>query len=348
MTTDSHKNDSGKQPDTLKVREDWLALINEEALDPQVPICDAHHHFLPASAYLVDEFLRDAQGGHNVLRTVHVEAGSEFRTVGPEELRPVGETEFVLTQIARHPNNTINVAAGIVGFADLTLGSSVVPLLEAHLSASDRFRGIRQSRTWHDSPKIISWADKPKALLDDRFLAGFAYLEKYNLTFDAWVFHTQLAEVADLANAFPGTTIVLNHAGGPIGVGPYYGKHDEVFSEWRRGITSLADYPNIAVKLGGLGMPMCGFRWRKGERPPTSPELAEAMAPYYLWCIEHLGPDRCMFESNFPADKVSYSYTVLWNAFKLIVRHLAEHERAALLHDTAARVYRLDGSGDGP
>jgi L-fuconolactonase len=325
------------------VREDWLSLTVEDALEPELPICDAHHHLLSEEPYLVDEFLRDASGGHNIVRTVHVESDSaHYRTDGPVELRPVGETEFVVGQTSGHEGEAPAVAAGIVGFADLTLGAAVVPLLEAHIAAADgRFRGIRQSRTWHDSPAILSWAPTPNPLADPAFRAGFAHLERYELNFDAWIFHTQLPELATLAVAFPGTAIVLNHLGGPLGVGPYYGRRDEVFEEWKRGIAALAACENVVVKLGGLGMPMCGFRWRKADVPPGSTELAEAMTPYYLWCIDQLGAGRCMFESNFPADKVSYSYTVLWNAFKRFAHDLSAADRAALFHETASRVYRL-------
>jgi len=148
-------------------------------------------------------------------------------------------------------------------------------------------------------------------------------------------------ELADLARAFPGTTIILNHTGGPLGIGPYTGKREEVFQEWKRGIVALANCPNVVVKLGGLGMPICGFGWNERVTPPSSAELAEAMAPYFRWCIEHFGVDRCMFESNFPADKVSYSYTVLWNAFKRISKDFSPEDRSALFHDTAVKVYRL-------
>ncbi len=322
----------------------------EDPLDPQAPICDAHHHLVSAQPYLVEEFLRDIARGHNVVSTVHVESDpTHYRANGPTALEPVGETEFVVAQARRARGTTTNVAAAIVGFADLTRGAAVEPVLEAHIAASDgRFRGIRHSRTWHESPELLSWASSPRPLADESFRAGFACLETYGLSFDAWIFHTQIAEVSELADAFPGTTIVLNHVGGPLGVGPYRGRREEVFEEWKRGIATLAACPNVVVKLGGLGMPMCGFRWRKAAVPPGSTELAEGMAPYFTWCVDQLGAGRCMFESNFPADKVSYSYTVLWNAFKRIASSFPERDRAALLHDTAARVYCLQSRGGGP
>jgi L-fuconolactonase len=89
-------------------------------------------------------------------------------------------------------------------------------------------------------------------------------------------------------------------------------------------------------------MVRCGFGWSEQTTPPTSAELVEATAPYYLYCIEHFGPDRCMFESNFPVDKLSYGYTVVWNSFKRMTMDFSAAERSALFHDTATRVYRLE------
>jgi predicted TIM-barrel fold metal-dependent hydrolase len=234
------------------------------------------------------------------------------------------------------------VAAGIVGFADLTLGSEVAPVLEAHIAASrNRFRGTRFTSTWDASNEISSRVKTPKMLSDSKFREGFACLHKYNLSFDAWLYHTQLLDLADLANAFPDTPIILNHIGGPIGIGPYARKREEVFQEWKQGIASLSTCPNVALKLGGFGMPLLGFGWHERPKPPNSAELAEAIAPYIHWCVDRFGPDRCMFESNFPVDKASYSYTVVWNAFKRISKDFSPRDRAALFHDTAVKVYRL-------
>lgn len=250
-----------------------------------------------------------------------------YRQEGPLDMQPVGETEFIerITARTQNQNGTTRVAAGIVSFADLGLGTAVAPVLEAHIAAGKgRFRGIRSNRP-QGNPK---WRD------------GFACLEKYGLSFDSWQTGT-LTEIADIAKAFPATTIILNHIGGPFGIGPLSSKRDEVVSEWHRGLASLAHYPNVLVKLGGLGMRSFGFGWHEQTEPPTPDEMARTMAPYYLECIEKFGPGRCMFESNFPVDRVSYSYSALWSAFKLIVKDLSPDEQSALLHDTAARAYRL-------
>jgi predicted TIM-barrel fold metal-dependent hydrolase len=326
----------------------WLARTTEEVIEPDLLICDPHHHLwdLPDSRYLVDELLEDIGRRHRVTKTGFVECLQKYRTDGPNELRPVGETEFVerITGTSEsHAGNT-RVAAGIVGFADLTLGSAVQRVIEAHMEASRRFRGLRHASAWDASDQIHnSHTNPPKDLLQSRsFRAGFACLSKFGLSFDAWVYHPQIPELVDLARAFPDVTIVLDHIGGPLGIGPYAGKRDEVFGLWRRNIAQLAQCENVVVKLGGLTMTMSGFGWHKRDVPPGSIELAEAMGPYYRTCIECFGAERCMFESNFPVDRASCTYSIQWNAFKRLTRGYSQAERSALFHDTAARVYRLD------
>lgn len=329
----------------------WLALTREDPIDPDLPIIDPHHHFwdYPTSRYLLEELLEDTGSGHTIAHTVFVECLSMYRPDGPVALRPVGETEFVRDVTAAKgavPGGPTQVAGGIVGFADLTLGEAVAPILEAHIEAGDgRFRGVRHAVAWHPDETIHNAHTHPpeKLLLDPDFRRGFALLRKYDLSFDAWLYHPQLMELVDLARAFPDTVIILDHAGTPLGLGPYAGRQAAVFQSWRRGIDAVAACENVVVKLGGLGMKVCGFGWYKQEKPPTSKALAEATAPYYHYCIERFGAERCMFESNFPVDKPSYSYGVLWNAFKRMASGFTPTERNALFHDTAARVYGLTG-----
>jgi len=327
--------------------EAWLALTTEEPIDPELPICDPHHHLWdrPNIRYVLEELLQDIGGGHNIAQTVFVECRSEYRQEGPEEMRPLGETEFVegiADQCQGGQYGKTRVAAGIVGFADLTLGSAVTPVLEAHTAASKkRFRGIRHITAWDSNLDVRSSTMTPELMSGSKFREGFACLKKNDLSFDAWLYHPQIMELVDLAKAFPEIPVILDHVGGPLGAGYYAERRGEVFQEWKISIAALAACPNAVVKLGGLGMPICGFGWHEQERPPSSSEMAEAMAPFYLWCIEQFGVDRCMFESNFPVDKVSGSYTVLWNAFKRICADFSPADKAALFHDTAARVYRL-------
>jgi L-fuconolactonase len=342
-------------------RDAWLNLTREDALEPELPICDPHHHLwdypegLPENRvppytrreqhYLLKELLEDTRGGHNILKTVFIECSSMYKSDGPTEMRCVGETEFVqgiAAQSASGQYGNTRVAEGIVGFADLTLGGPVSAVLEAQVKASpNRFRGIRYISTWDPSKEIASRVKSSTLFAEPRFREGFACLHKYDLSFDAWLYHTQLTGLADLARDFPDTAIIVDHIGGPLGIGPYAQKGQEVIQEWQRGITALAARPNVVMKLGGIGMPMMGFGWADREKPPGSTELAKAMAPYFDWCIKKFGADRCMFESNFPVDKHAYSYTVIWNAFKIYSKKFSSKERAALFQDTALRVYKL-------
>ena len=332
----------------LAEREEWLNQTIEEPLDPSLPICDPHHHLWYGSGneYTVEDFLRDISGGHNIRKTVFVESGLMFKEDAPAELQSVGETEFIrkLPQPKQENETEPEIAAGIVGFADLTLGASVAPVLEAHIAAGkQRFRGIRHIAAWDTNRDVHSRRNTPPSLLmDSKFREGFATLQRYNLSFDAWLYHPQLNELIDLTRAFQDTTIILDHVGGPLRIGPYTSRREAVFQEWQRSIAELASCDNVSVKLGGLGMRIFGVDWDKTDNPRSSAELASAFKPYITWCIERFGVERCMFESNFPVDKASYSYAVLWNAFKRLTKDYSEDERLALFYDTASKVYRLN------
>jgi predicted TIM-barrel fold metal-dependent hydrolase len=311
----------------------------EEILEPDLLICDPHHHLWnhPGSRFMVDELRADTGSGHGVVRTVFVECLSGYRTDGPEAFRPVGETEFV---VAADP---VGFIAGIVGFADLRV-PEIKDVLAAHIEAgAGRFRGIRHANAWDPHPDIRpSHTNPPPGLLSDpAFRSGFAALGRAGLSFDAWLYHPQISELTDLARAHPDVRIVLDHLGGPLGIGPYQGRRDEVLKTWRLAMEDLARCPNVVVKLGGIGMPVFGMTWHRQPDATTSEELAAVWGGEIRWCIDQFGVDRCMFESNFPVDKASCSYAVLWNAFKRIVVDASPSEKAALFHDTATRTYRL-------
>ncbi len=320
--------------------------IAEFPLESDLPICDAHHHLWERSpeVYLLNELQADLSSGHNVVATVAVECGYGYRKNGPDKMKPVGETEFlesIAERAASDPAIKTRVAAAIVGFADLSLGDEVAPVLEAHAAASpSRFRGIRHSTTWDGSGALRNEA-LSGLLGDAKFRRGFAQLDRLSLSFDAWLYHPQLDEVAALARAFPDVTVVLNHVGAPLGVGPYAGKRDEVFQVWSQGIAAISTCPNVAIKLGGAGSARSGYDWHERSVKPSSEELAAILKPYFEWCIEKCGVERCMFESNFPVEKRANSYVVVWNAFKKITQSYSPSERAALFHDTACRVYRI-------
>lgn len=329
------------------VAEEWLALVDEEALEPELPIIDPHHHFWERASwrYLLDELVADT-AAHNIRQTVFIECTSEYRTDGPEELRVVGETDFVeaiANESATGKHGELRAAAAIVGSANLLLGDAVAPVLEAQQAASGRFRGIRHRAAWAEPEALQRPSlEQPHVLLDPKFREGYAKLADYEMTFEGWVYHTQISELTDIARAFPETTIIFNHLGGPLGLGPYAGKHDEVFEAWRPAITELASCENVVAKVGGIQMPVNGFGWEDRAKPPTSDELLEVNRRWYEHTIEVFGPERCMFESNFPVDRASCSYTVLWNQFKKLSAGFSASERASMFHDTAQRVYRMD------
>jgi len=330
-------------------RPDWLALRNEEVLDPARPIVDPHHHLWDRGGqrYLIEEITSDIASGHNVIATIYVEARSMYRAKGPEAFRPVGEVEFANGAAAASASGGYGAAAvcaGIVGHASLLLGDDVRPVLEAEISAGQgRFRGIRHSSAWDADPNVAHmYATRPKGLLlDSTFRKGFANLRPHGLSYDAWLFHPQIGELTGLARAFPETQIVLDHCGGPAGTGQYANRREEIFATWKTSIREIAKCPNVAVKLGGLAMCLLGHDFHERATPPSSEELAAAWRPYIETCIEAFGPERAMFESNFPPDKGQCSYRVIFNAFKRIAASYSEAEKNALFSGTAMNVYRL-------
>jgi L-fuconolactonase len=336
----------------------WLAKRPAEAaLEPDLPIIDPHHHFWDTphrGHYFLPELLADIGGGHNVVATVFLECQAMYRKDGPPEMAPVGEVEFVNGIAAMSASGNYGpcrVAEAIIGHADLTLGARVRDVLEAQLAVGGgRFRGIRYGVSWDGSEPIarfVSRAVPPHLVLDATFRAGFAQLAPLGLSFESWQYHPQLADAADLARAFPDTTIILNHVGGVLGVGPYAERRQEILAGWRKDMAELARCPNVNVKLGGIGMTSFGFDFHERDVPPSSEELAAAWRQYVEPCIEAFGVERCMFESNFPPDKQSCGYTELWNAFKRITSGASAAEKRALYLGTATRVYRLAAPAGG-
>jgi predicted TIM-barrel fold metal-dependent hydrolase len=330
-------------------REDWLAQHKEEVIDPARPIVDPHHHLWDRGGqrYLIEEMVADIGSGHNIVATVYVEARSMYRAGGPEALRPVGEVEFVNGVAAMSASGgygSAAICAGIVGHANLLLGDGARAVLEAEIAAGQgRFRGIRHSSAWDADPDVgHMYTTRPKGLLlDTTFRKGFACLAPLNLSFDAWLFHPQIGDLVDLARAFPDTTIVLDHCGGPVGLGRFAGRREETFAVWKASIQDIAKCPNVVVKLGGLAMRLLGFDFHERPKPPSSEQAAAAWRPYIETCIEAFGPTRCMFESNFPPDKGQCSYQVIFNAFKRLSSQYSEAEKTALFSKTAMEVYRL-------
>src|ERR1700733_1487586 len=330
-------------------RPDWLALREEEVIDPERPIVDPHHHLWDRDGqrYLIEDIAGDIASGHNIIATVYVEARSMYRAGGPEAFRPVGEVEFANGAAAMSASGGYGPAAvwaGIVGHVNLFVGGGGPAGLEAEIAAGHgRFRGIRHSSAWDADADVAGmYAARPKGLLlDSNFRGGFACLAPLGLSFDAWLFHPQIGELTDLARAFPDTRIVLDHCGGPAGIGSYADRREEIFPVWKKSIQEIAKCPNVVVKLGGLAMRLLGYDFHERPMPPSSEELAAAWHPYIETCIAAFGPERCMFESNFPPDKGQCSYQVIFNAFKRIAAPYSESEKTALFQQTATDFYRL-------
>ena len=326
----------------------WLDQAIEPVLDPEQRICDPHHHLWdhPTHRYLLDEWLKDITDGHRIEHTVFVECASMYRARGPEDLRSVGEVEFVNGVAAMSASGQYGlprVASAIVSFANL-LSPDIGQVLDAHASASHRFRGIRHASAWHASDAIRNAHSVPfeGMMASQPFRRGFKVLVDRGWSFDAWLYHEQIDELTNLAQAFPEANIVLDHFGGPLGIGPYAGQRKTVFDHWRSSIARLAACENVKVKLGGLVMPVNGFGLHKQPKPPSSETLVELNRDYYLTAIDYFGVDRCMFESNFPVDRQSCSYRTLWNAFKKLVQDFSEQDKDQLFYQTAMTTYRIE------
>ena len=346
-------HDTGDRDQLASGRSPGLARAPPRgALEPDLPIVDPHHHLMdrPESGrYLLTSCWPTSNSGHNIVATVYLECRSMYRADGPEELRPVGETEFVNGVAAMS-------ASGGYGRRASAPASSATPTCAGRaawprcwrrmiVAGGGRFRGIRYISAWDPRPGPMGRrrsAGRRAGCSTTQFREGFAQLAPLGLSFDAWLYHPQLGELTDWRGPFPATPIVLDHVGGPLGIGRYAGRRDEVFADWSARIRELAACPNVHVKLGGLGMQMFGFDLHEGELPPTSEQLAAAWRPYVETCIEAFGAEPRMFESNFPVDKGSYSYAVFWNACKRLAQGASATEKADLFHGTASRFYRLD------
>lgn len=335
------------------VREDWLARHTEDIIEPDLPIIDTHHHLREGGGqrYLFDEILADVSTGHNLIATVFMQSGSRgqgmYRADGDPAFAPVGETEYVngvAAQSASGAYGPCRLCTGIISFADPRLGDRVKPVLEAHIRAGgDRFRGIRFPLAYDAWEGLSGPGDQYRnGLLESAELrAATAHFAPLGLVFEAWPYYPQMDAMIDLMRAFPNTQFVLNHLGGPLHIGPYADDRKARFEAWRKAVLKVAELPNVVCKIGGIGMHYAGFEMHNRPEPPTSEDMAEAWTPYVQTCIEAFGPDRSMAESNFPVDKASCSYAVLFNALKRMCSGASADEKTAIFSGTARRVYRL-------
>jgi L-fuconolactonase len=335
-------------PPLLHIDEQWLARHKEAALEPGLPVVDPHHHlWVRAQPYLDQQLAEDLRCGHDIRATVYIECSFAYRTDGDSRFASVGEVEYangVAALFASGHYGAMRACAGIVGNVDLSLGAFAEEVLLACMSrAPERFRGVRQMAAWDASPEVNVLMRPPRKdlLSDPRFRAGFAKLGPLGLSFDAWVYHPQLPQLIDLVDAFPGTRVIVDHIGGLVATGPYASGKEENFNAWKASMQSLAKRPNVFVKIGGLNMRGHGCTFIDRDTPPGSVELAQAWKPHVETCIELFGPQRCMFESNFPPDKCGVSAGVLWNAFKRLTGGCSNAEKVDLFAGTAIRAYRL-------
>jgi L-fuconolactonase len=336
-------------------REEWLASVDEPVLDPDQVIVDAHQHLWDRGSrhapYVAADLAADALSGHRVVQTVHIQrrspriAGPEVNTPEAQENFVVEETEFVVTQardLDRLTGGRVRLD-GIVAFVDLMNAERVERALDAHEAAgAGLVRGIRYGAAYDADPELAEGSrPAPDLYADPAFREGFAIFAGRGWAFDAYVYHPQIGGVTELARAFPGATIVLDHTGTPLGVGSYARDPQAVLASWRDAIAALAREANVVLKLGGMAMERNGFGWHLQPKPPTSDQLAASQRPFFDHAISCFGPSRCMIGSNFPIEKNATSYKILWNAYKKLARSLSEDERNQLFHQTARRAYRL-------
>lgn len=331
-------------PERVHADHSWLHKVQEEIIDPERPIIDPHHHLWERSnsRYLLEDFWEDTGSGHAIAKTVFIECYTNYRSDGPEHLRSLGETAFARDQALQSRSGSTEIG-GIVAYADLR-HSRLDEIVDAHVdTAEGLLRGFRQAGAHEPQNDFLFIKPRQPAglYLDADFQRGVRFLGQRGLTYDTWHYHHQNHDFMKLVAAAPDTLIILDHFGTPLGVGPYADRREEIYEQWKRDIEALARFDNLVLKLGGLAMPDNGFGWNRGDTPPSSDEFVAAQRRYYLHALDCFGPERCMFESNFPVDKWSLSYHVLWNGLKKMVADFSDSEKDSLFYQTAARVYRL-------
>ena len=333
---------------------DWLDITKEDIIEPSLPICDPHHHYwdlrverTPYGRYLLHELLDDISG-HNITSTVFIEARAMYNADIEKDFKPVGEVEFVEGISAASASGIYGksrASASIIGHANLNLGDRVEPVLQSLLEASPRrFKGIRHIVAWDTDKEVdtVPVYNQEEQMSTKSFIEGAKVLSKMGLSFDSWMYFHQLPQLLNLAKKVPDLPIMVDHIGGMLLVGKYRDKKEEVLETWKKNISDLSECPNVQIKLGGLGMPITGHDWHLRKTPVGSDELAEQMKFFLDYCIEKFGTNRGMFESNFPVDKVSFSYDVLYNAFKKYSKNFSKSERSSMFHDNAIKFYKVE------
>jgi len=328
---------------------------SEPILEPDLPIVDSHIHLfdLPNNRYMLEDYLADAQGGHNVLAAIYCETQTFARKGGPEWMRPLGEVEFAngvaaMTATGRYGKCVVGV--GIIGHANLTFGSKIGELLDRCMAAApDRYRGVRHVTLDYPDERpfqfIMTYRPPAGVLETPGFPLGLAELQKRNLSFDAAIYDPSLPRLTELIDQFADLTFVLNHIGNFVGVDMTKEERGEQFRKLSGNLKRIAERPNVVCKVGGLGMPTVGFGFEKRQDVIGYEELAEAWRPHVELAIDAFGTSRCLIESNFPPDGRSSGFIPTMNALKYILRGLSAEEKLDVFARNAARVYRVDIPG---
>jgi L-fuconolactonase len=283
--------------------------------------------------YLPADYTSDAEP-LQVSAVVHVEAGWH----GKNHAASVDETRWVATLPF---GGSAPKLGAIVVHADPT-EPDIGPVLDAHLAASDLVRGVRCMAARHPDPGVKDWATVDHLLTSTAFLKGFAALAERRLTFDLWVYSHQLPDAAALAKEYPETSFILDHYATPVGLFGPRGKQTgrtptdraEILKRWRDDIAAVGELPNVVAKHSGLGMPLLG-----GDLSQSRAALTDAFAPIVTYTQELFGPDRTLWASNFPMDKVTMQ---LPDSVAILQELLGDQlDPGKMFRDNAARVYSI-------
>lgn len=295
-----------------------------------------------ATKYLPADYARDtaptvAAVGVPVEAAVHVEAGWHGD--------PVDETRWLETLPLGE--NTAPRLAAIVGHADPRT-ADFARVLDQHAEASPRFRGIRFLTSWHEDAGVKRWNPEQGVLASKQFINGFAALAERGLSFDAYVYSTQLADIERLATEYPETTIVLDHYATPVGwlgpMGKVTGRSEAartaIFEQWKDALAKVAQHPNVVSKQSGIAFPMLGLK----TDGITRDDLAELTAPMIDHAVDTFGSERIFYGSNFPVDKSIASYEVIVGALADVLARRGPDLLRSVFRDNATRVYRIEAA----
>lgn len=297
--------------------------------------------FVGKTDYLLADYLpadwRRDHGDLEVRGFVHIQADWQ----GKHPLAAVDETHW-LEQIGGDD------LLAIVGQARLQ-SPQLGEVLDAHAAASTRFVGIRDYLASDPDPGVMNYDEHTDRFMSEAWQRGYAELGRRGLTFDAWMFGPQLRAFDSVLRDHPETRVVLDHLGSPIAYGGPHASHgqdaaarERIVARWREDIEILAQREQLYAKLSGLFMPVVGWGVHERSEPPSVTEVVDRIGPMVEHALAHFGPQRCIFASNFPMDKVSLPWTTLYAAFAQLVQTRSEVERRALFHDNAVRFYGLD------